>query len=184
MEFADRVWRAHARSCIAADGRPGHRDNRKKSILLERAPSDVKKDGAKDVKVTPDQRPNRTARDRRAENLTRTGEESKAKREVKGAHPTHHLDTSRGAVAAARLPSSTRPPGRLIATQAERLKDGPKQGTSIAAGTWLRSSRSHASTKHSRGRPSSSHPPRVSAHQGLPDDRWVRLIPRTRPDSR
>ena len=115
MEFADRVWRAHAKSCIAADGRPGHRDNRKKSILLERAPSDVKKDGAKDVKVTPDQRPNRTARDHRAGNLTRTGEESKAKREVKGgapdAPPRHE---QRGCVggAVAIVGTSTRPTRR------------------------------------------------------------------------
>ena len=57
-----------------------------KSVLLERAPSDVKKDDAKDVKVTPDQRPNRAARDRRARNLTRTTEESKAKREVVGSN--------------------------------------------------------------------------------------------------
>ena len=85
MEFADRFWGAHSNSCFAADGRPGHRDDRKKSILLERAPSDVKKDGATDVKVTPEQRPNRTARDRRARILPGPREESKAKREANGA---------------------------------------------------------------------------------------------------
>jgi hypothetical protein len=37
------------------------------------------------VKVTPDQRPNRAARIRRAGNLTRTREESKVKRELEGA---------------------------------------------------------------------------------------------------
>jgi hypothetical protein len=43
LELADRDSREGANRDFAADGRPGHRDDRKKSIPFERAPSDVKK---------------------------------------------------------------------------------------------------------------------------------------------
>jgi hypothetical protein len=67
---------------FAADGRPGPRDDWKKSIVFERAPSDVRKDGNQDLKVAPEQRPNLSAKECRARNLIRIAKESKVKREA------------------------------------------------------------------------------------------------------
>ena len=44
----------YATKCSAADGRPGHFDDRKKMIPVEREPSEVRKDGTKDLEDTPE----------------------------------------------------------------------------------------------------------------------------------